>query len=372
MFFTKKITFGEITRLIFVPAVLGLAAGLAGALVFESYFTALSDYSAEPLQIGRLPAASNALLPQGDIAARLANLNAPVYPHLASSTELAQRARGISEAVGFATVLTSDGWLVTTPAVAGGAVDIAIGGRLLEPKMRIVDPRTGLLFLKVDATALPVSGFEETDELVVGTPLYAADEDGLFVASAFAGTTPQNRKAQLPNLQNADLFTRAFRLDGAWSARAAGGAVVSADGDLAGFLVSDKNVSDIFVPMHVIRPVLGQIFRGQTPVRAQLGVQVLNLHDTAFAEGGFGGVKGVRITGSRAYGVPAVRTGSAAAKAGLQEGDILLRIDGIDLSGGRDVGEVIAELEPGAKIQLVVVKDGTEKTVDMTLDGEKR
>lgn len=372
MFFTKKITFGEMTRLMFVPAVLGLVAGLAGALVFESSFTALSDSSAEPLQIGRLPIASNAPLSQAEVAARLANLNAPVYPRVASTAELAQRARDVSQAVGFATVLTSDGWLVSTPAVANGAIEVAIGGRLFEPKARIVDPRTGLVFLKVDATALPVSGFEETDELSVGTPLYASDEGGLFVASVFAGTTPQNRKVQIPNLQNSDLFTRTFHLDGAWSSRASGGAIVSADGDLAGFLVSEKGISDAFIPMHMIRPVLGQIFRGEAPVRSQLGVHVLNLRDAAFAEGGFGNMKGVRITGSNAYGLPAVRAGSAAAKAGLQEGDILLRIDGIDLSSGRDVGEVIAELEPGAKIQVVLVKDGAEKTVDVTLDGEKR
>ncbi|MFA5854446.1 MAG: PDZ domain-containing protein [Patescibacteria group bacterium] len=372
MFFTKKITFGEITRLVFVPATLGLVAGLAGALMFESYFVTLSDYATEPLQIGRLPIVSSASLSQSDVAARLDRLNAAVYPRLAPSIELSQRARGISEAVGFATVLTSDGWLVSTPAVVSGTVDIAIGGRLLEPKMRITDPRTGLVFLKVDATALPVSGFEETDALLVGTPLYASDENGLFVASAFAGTTPQNRKAQVPNLQNSDLFSRAFHLDGVWGSRAAGGAVVSSDGDLAGFLVSEKNAPDTFVPMHLIRSVLAQIFRGQTPVRAQLGVQTLALDDAAFAEGGFGGVKGVRITGSRAYGLPAVRVGSAAAKAGLQEGDILLRVDGVDLSGGRDLSELIAELEAGAKIQFDVVKDGAERTIDVTLDGEKR
>ena len=96
------------------------------------------------------------------------------------------------------------------------------------------------------------------------------------------------------------------------------------------------------------------------------------LDDTAYAEGIFSGMKGARITGSRAYGLPAVRSASAAAKAGLQEGDILLRVDGVDLSSGRDLGELIAELEPGAKIQLTVLKDGAEQAIDVTLDGEKR
>ncbi len=372
MFFTKKITTGELARSIFVPAVLGLVAGLAGALMVESYFAGLSVSTAEPLQIGRLPVATNGTLSQTELAERLRRLNAPVYPRLAPSSDLSQRARGVSEAIGFATVLTSDGWLVTAPSTVTGQVSVAVGGRLLDPTVRLVDPRTGLVFLKVDATALPVSGFEETDGLRSGAPLYAFDEGGLFVATAFAGTTPLNRRAQVPNLENSDIFMRAFHLDGAWGMRAAGGAVVSADGDVAGFLVPDKAGSDTFVPMHLVSSVLTQIFRGEAPVRAMLGVQTLSLDDTAFTEGGFGDVKGARITGSRVLGVPAVRPGSAAAKAGLQEGDILLRVDGTDLTDGRDLSELIATLEPGAKIRLDVLKDGAERPVDVTLDGEKR
>ncbi|WKZ29616.1 MAG: S1C family serine protease [Patescibacteria group bacterium] len=372
MFFTKKTTTGEIVRSMFVPALLGLVAGLAGALIVESYFAGLSATAVEPLQIGRLPTAVNGALSQTEIAERLHRLNAPVYPRLAAGSELPQRARGVSEAVGFATVLTSDGWLVTAPSVAAGQVSVAVGGRLLEPKTRIADPRTGLVFLKVDATALPVSGFEETEGLRPGTPLYAFDEGGMFVATAFAGTTPVNRRSQALHLENSDLFVRAFHLDGAWGSRSAGSAVLSADGDLAGFVVPEKAGSDTFVPMHLVSAALTQIFRGDVPVRATLGVQTLPLDVTAYADGGFGGVNGARITGSRALGLPAVRPGSSAAKAGLQEGDIILRVDGTDLTDGRNLSELIATLEPGAKIRFDVLKDGAERPVDVTLDGEKR
>ncbi len=371
MFSTKKVSVSEIVRTMFVPVVLGLAAGIAGALMVESYFAALSATN-EPLQIGRLPASSNALLSQTELADRLHRIDVPLYPRRAAGAELSQRTRDVSEAVGFAAVVTSDGWLATSASAVNAPVSVAIGGRLLEPKMQIADPRTGVVFLKVDASALPVSGFEDTETMRSGAPLYAYDESGLFAAAAFAGTTPINRRAQAPSLRNADLFVRAFRLDRSWGARATGGAVLSADGDLAGILLPEKTGAGVFIPMHLIRPVLAQVFRGQVPARAQLGVQYLPLEETAFNESGFGGVKGTRLTGSRTLGVSAVRSGSAADQAGLQEGDILLRVDGIDLSGGRDLGEVIASLEAGSKIRFDVLKDGAERSVDVTLDREKR
>lgn len=372
MFFSKKVTVSELVRSIFVPVVLGLASGIVGALLVESYLTALSIPAAEPLRIGRLPSASNGSLSQPDLAERLRRVNLPLYPRRAAAFELAQRARGLSDATGYATVLTSDGWLATAPSAVAAPVSVAVGGRLFEPKARVVDPRTGIVFLKIDASALPVSGFEETAALRNGAPLYALDAGGSFHAAAFAGTTPSHRRAQAPHLQNADLFTRAFHLDRPVGALSGGGAVLSANGDLSGILVPDKSGADVFVPIHLIRPVLAQVFRGETPNRAALGVHYLSLNDLAFDEGGFGAVKGLRLTGSRALGIPAVRPGSAAAKAGFQEGDVIVRADGVDLASGRDLGELLGEWAPGSTIRFDVLKDGAERAVEVTLDGEKR
>ena len=374
MFSMKKVTLSELTRSMFVPVVLGLAGGIVGALIIESYFTSLSAALNEPLQIGRPTASSSAQIPQADLADRLRRVNVPLYARRATSAgaELAERSRGVSEAIGYATVLTSDGWLATSASVASTPVSVAVGGKLLDPKTQIADPRTGLVFLKVEATALPVSAFEETDALRAGSPLYALDEAGLFAATSFAGTFPIDRKALVPSLQNSDRFGHAFRVSRVMSLRASGGAVLATDGNLAGILLPDKAGAASFVPMHLIRPVLAQVFRGRVPARAQLGVSYLSLEDVAVSEGGFGAVKGERLTGSRALGIPAVRSGSAAAKAGLQEGDVLLRADGVDLLSGRDLAEVIAEAEIGSKIRFDVLKDGAERSVEVTLDGEKR
>ncbi len=373
MFSMQKVSAGELVRTMFVPVVLGLAAGIAGALMVESYFAGLSAVPTEPLMIGRPAVSSSGQLQPTDLAERLHRINIPLYPRRAADAgaELALRARNVSEAVGYAAVITSDGWLVTSASVAATPVSASVGGRLLDPKMQITDPRTGLVFLKIEALALPVSGFEETDALRAGSPMYALDEAGLYAASSFAGTVPADRRPQATSLQNSDRFGRTFRLTRVLGLRASGGAVLAADGNLAGILLPEKTGAASFVPMHLIRPVLAQIFRGLSPVRAQLGVSYLSLEDTAISEGGFGNLNGERLTGSRVLGVPAVRIGSAAAKAGLQEGDVLLRANGVDLSG-RDLAEIVAEAEPGSKIRFDVLKDGAERSVEVTLDGEKR
>ncbi len=372
----KKISWSELTRMIFVPALLGLVSGLAAALVVESSFASWSAAIAEPIQIGQLPAPASAALQDADLSDRLRRVNVRLYARAAAAIgggDLSLRARIPSEAVGYATVITSDGWLATSQsALGGGAVLASVGGRLLEPKQQVSDPRTGLVFLKIDATDLPVSAFEDTDAPRSGTPLYVQDESALFARTMFAGAVPIGRQAAAPALQSADRFSRLFRLGRVLGLRATGGAVLTAGGSLAGIVVTSKDGVNAFVPTHLFRPVLSQIFHGQMPARAQLGVNYLTLEEISLSAGGFGDLKGERLTGSRALGLPAVRPGSAADRAGLQEGDILLRADGQDLSGGRDLAEVIAEKEPGAKIRFDVLKDGAERSVDVTLDGEKR
>ncbi|HJV33066.1 MAG TPA: S1C family serine protease [Patescibacteria group bacterium] len=367
MFTAKRPTYSELVRLTLVPVVLGLAAGIAGALTAESYLAVESIQEPAPIQIGRPSVSVTSPLPETEIAERLARVDMPLYARRAAGTDVADRARAASEIVGYASVLTSDGWLVTHQSAVASPVSVAIGGRLIEPTLQVADARTGVVFLKVDASALGVLGFEDTDVLRVGTPLYAAD-GGLFAEAVYAGAMPSDKKVPAGPLRSADRFSRVFRFDRTLGAHAVGSAVLTVGGNLAGIVAPGKDGNDAFIPMHLIRPVLVAVFRGQAPARASLGAHYLALDETDFVGQGFGELTGARLTSSRAAGLQAVRAGSAAAKAGLLEGDVILAVDEVEISGGRDLAELIGEYAPGARARLSVLRLGERKTIEVTFD----
>lgn len=369
MLLKKRVSYSDLVRMTVVPVVLGLAAGVAGALTAESYLAASSPVEPPLIQIGRPTVSVTSPMPETSIAESLHRVDVPLYVRKAASgTDLADRGRAPSEAIGYAVVITSDGWLATSQSLLGsGQLQAAVNGRLLTPTAQVSDPRTGVVFLKIDATALPVSGFEDTDQLRAGSPLYALEGSGAFAAASFAGAGASDPKSTAL-LRDADRFSRAFRLDRTLDARSVGGAVLTSGGSLAGIVAADAEGVDRFVPMHLIRPVLSAVFRNQPIARAALGARYLVLDEAVFPEGATASLSGTRISGSRATGLPAVRSGSAAARAGLLDGDLVLNVDGVELSGGRDLAELVAEYAPGSKAKFEIQRQGERRTVEVTFD----
>lgn len=367
MFSKKRPTYAELVRMTIVPVVLGLAAGIAGALTAESYLAAESFQAPPPIQIGRPSVSVTSPLPQTEIAERLRRISLPLYPRKAA-TDIADRARSASEIVGYASAITSDGWLATHQGALADPVAVAVEGRLIEPSAQVVDARTGVVFLKVDASALDVSGFEDTDVLRAGTPLYAASDGGSFAEAVFAGAMPSDTKVPAGSLRSTDRFSRTFRLDRALGAHAVGSAVLTVGGNLAGIVAPGQDGNDAFIPMHLIRPVLVAVFRGQEPARAALGVHYLALEETVFSGQGFGEAAGARLTSSRTLGLPAVRVGSAAARSGMAEGDVILAVDEVEISGGRDLAELIGEYAPGTRARFDILRAGERRVLEVTFD----
>lgn len=367
MFTAKRPSYAELVRLTLVPVALGLAAGIAGALTAESWLAAESYREPAPIQIGRPSVSVTSPLPETELSERLARVNVPLYARKAAVGDVADRARAVSDVVGYAAALTSDGWLATHQSALSAPVAAGIGGRLLEPVAQVTDERTGVVFLKVDVAALDVGGFEDTDVMRPGTRLYASDA-GLFAQAVYAGAVPSDRKVPAGGLFHSDRFSRVFRFDRSLGARAAGSAVLTVGGNLAGIVAPGKDGNDAFVPMHLIRPVLVAVFRGEAPKRAALGAHYLPLEETVFSGQGFGDLSGARLSAARALGLPATRAGSAATRAGLLEGDVILAVDEVEISGGRDLAELIGEYAPGAKARFDILRGGERRTLEVTFD----
>jgi serine protease Do len=94
-------------------------------------------------------------------------------------------------------------------------------------------------------------------------------------------------------------------------------------------------------------------------VRGWLGVSIQNL-DEAMAESfGFKGTKGVLIGD--------VTPDSPAEKAGLKQGDIIVKYDGKEMADANQLRQTVAATSPGTKVKTEVFREGERETVNVTV-----
>ena len=101
-------------------------------------------------------------------------------------------------------------------------------------------------------------------------------------------------------------------------------------------------------------------------VAADLADRVVNGESLGFA---MLGVTGSDVESGQAGALIAeVSTNSAAAEAGVETGDLVISIDGVPVQGIEDLAAQVRSHRPGTTVDVVVVRDGGEVTLTVTLD----
>jgi serine protease Do len=93
--------------------------------------------------------------------------------------------------------------------------------------------------------------------------------------------------------------------------------------------------------------------------RSQLGVAIQGVSPEIAASLGLKDERGALVS--------SVSEGSPAEKAGIEKGDVIVSVDGVSVSDGNALRNRIASTKPGSTVSLGLVRDGAEKTVEVTL-----
>jgi putative serine protease PepD len=111
------------------------------------------------------------------------------------------------------------------------------------------------------------------------------------------------------------------------------------------------------IPLDEVLPIVDQLRNGEDPTHARLGVEVT---DAASDDGLLQGA-----------GIAAIEPGSAADQAGLQRGDVVIRVGDQPVSDATSLVATVRGHRPGDKVTLTVVRDGDETQVEATLDSDE-
>jgi Do/DeqQ family serine protease len=269
------------------------------------------------------------------------------------------------EALGSGVIVTQDGYVLTNHHVIDGADRIKVDlndNRTLEAKVVGSDAPSDLAVLKVNASGLPVLALGDSDRtrvgdvvLALGNPLGVGQTVTMGIISA---------KGRQTGLSNGS-FEDFLQTDAPINQGNSGGALVSTNSELVGInsqILSPSGGSiglGFAIPSNMARTVLEQLINTGKVRRGQLGITVLKIPSEEATKMGVDQGPGVVVF--------QVQPGSAADKAGLRKGDVIIALNGTSVKDPNSFRNLIAGGAPGTEITLTVKRGGKEQQVRATL-----
>ena len=290
------------------------------------------------------------------------------------------------QALGSGFVIDKEGHVVTNFHVVDGATEIEVSfsnQETVSAEIVGTDPSTDLAVLKVDVDAkgLTPLSLADSDDVEVGDPVVAIGNPFGLERTATAGiVSALQREVRAPNDFTID---HVIQTDAPINSGNSGGPLIDADGRVIGVNSqietangSSGNVGIGFaVPSNTVKSVVAQLLDDGRVDRAFLGVSLQGIEPEV--------ADVLRLASDKGVLVASVRDGSPAAEAGIEGGDtqvvvagesyevggdIIVAIDGTEVTSVDELREAIAAHEPGDKVKLTVVhSDGKRETVTVEL-----
>ncbi len=276
---------------------------------------------------------------------------------------LPRQPRARERGLGSGVVVQANGYILTNNHVVEGAETVKVelpDRRVLDGKVIGTDPPSDLAVVKVAASGLSVLPLGDSDRVRVGDVVLALGNPlGVGQTVTMGIVSGKSRRT------SGDGFEDFLQTDAAINQGNSGGALVNLNGELVGInsqilSPSGGNIGVGFaIPANMARNVMDQLIANGKVHRSRLGVTAQSL-TADLAES-------LRLSNVRGALVSAVETGSPAERAGIQQGDVILEVNGRPVDDSNALRNEIAAMKPGTTARVMVLRDGSRKTLDATL-----
>ena len=269
----------------------------------------------------------------------------------------------MESSLGSAVIMSSSGYLLTNNHVTAGADQIVVAlkdGRETTARVIGSDPETDLAVLKIDLQNLPAITLGRSDQIHIGDVTLAIGNPfgvGQTVTMGIISATGRNHLGL-------NTYEDFIQTDAAINPGNSGGALVDAHGNLIGIntaIFSKSGGSQgigFAIPVKLARDIMEAIIERGQVIRGWLGIEVQPLTPELAESFGLQGRAGILVAG--------IYRNGPAQKAGLQPGDLILKIaDEAAVDGRRSMNQV-ARTQPGEKITIEVLRNG--KPLELTAE----
>jgi serine protease Do len=268
---------------------------------------------------------------------------------------------GIALGSGF--VLSSDGYVVTNNHVVKDADTVSVtfqNGDKFDATVVGTDPKTDLALLKIKSEkSFPHVNFSKTEAKVGDWVMAVGNPFGL------GGTVTSGIVSARGRDIGSGPYDDFLQIDASINKGNSGGPTFNLEGDVVGintaiYSPSGGSVGIGFaIPASTAENVIESLKQNHKVTRGWLGVKIQPVTADIAESMGLENAKGALISD--------LTTGSPALKAGLKSGDTILKVDGAEVSDARSLAKIIAQLPPGKKVDLAIIRGGKSQTVSVTL-----
>jgi serine protease Do len=265
-------------------------------------------------------------------------------------------------------IVSSAGYILTANHLVGEAEKVMVkqgNNQEVEAKVIGTDPASDVAVIKIDGNKLPFLELADSDKLEVGEWVLAIGNPFGLSHTVTAGIVSAKGRSGFQLAEYEDYI----QTDAAINPGNSGGPLLNLDGKVVGIntaivtghLAYRGNIGIGFaIPINMAKSIYNQLMETGKVVRGFLGV---GIQDLTAENAPFFGLK----QDTKGVLVPEVTKGSAAEKAGLKPGDVIIELNGKPVETAKELQGRVAALKPDTDVELVVLRDGKRETVSAKL-----
>jgi serine protease Do len=270
------------------------------------------------------------------------------------------RQRGLGSGV----IVTKDGYILTNNHVVDGADDVKVtlqDGREFKAKTIGRDPKSDVAVIKIESKDLPVVPMADSSKVQVGDVVLAVGNPFGVGQTVTTGIVSATGRGNL-GIEDYEDF---IQTDAAINPGNSGGALVDAEGRLIGINTAIYSRTGgnqgigFAIPSDLARGVMDSLISDGKVTRGYLGIMIQDVTPALAKE--------FKLKDHAGALVGDVVPKGPADKAGFKEGDVVLEFNGKKVADSRRLRLEVGQVRPGAKVPVKLLRDGTPKTLEVTV-----
>ncbi|HGN1704310.1 TPA: outer membrane-stress sensor serine endopeptidase DegS [Providencia rettgeri] len=291
---------------------------------------------------------------------------AVVYVYSSSKGSFSQSGREL-KSLGSGVIMSPSGYIITNKHVVDNPDQILVAlqdGAIFDALLVGSDSLTDLAVLKIDADNLPVIPINNQRITHVGDVVLAIGNPYNIGQTVTQGIISATGRVGLSSTRRQNFL----QTDASINSGNSGGALINTEGELVGINtlsftagqgISSEGLS-FAIPTALATKILDKLIRDGRVIRGYIGITARELPQIRTNNNNINQIQGLRVF--------QVAPNGPAAKAGILQGDIILSVNGKPAVSAAETMDLVAEIRPGSKTSVQILRDGEVKYVDVTIE----
>jgi Do/DeqQ family serine protease len=273
----------------------------------------------------------------------------------------------VQQGSGSGVIISADGYIVTNNHVVNGSNKIEVvlnDKRTYEAEIVGTDASTDLALIKINEKDLNFLTYGNSDIVKVGEWALAVGNPFNLNSTVTAGIISAKGRNNILNTNNKPIESF-IQTDAVVNPGNSGGALVNTNGELIGINTAIASNNGAFqgysfaVPVNIVKKVISDLIEFGTVQRAYIGVSIQDLDAKFAANKNIKVLNGVYVNG--------LTQGGSAQDAGVEEGDVITKIQDVPVTSVSELQEQISRYRPGDKVMVTVNRKNNESNIQVIL-----